>query len=210
MDFNAMVESLMALVRHSNIAVVVYACVVCLLTEIVKRTFIPKLKIDLQKKFDPTIIFPFAFGCAMALFDALVVRHVGIGGVMDRLFVDGLTIGATSTVLYRLFASTFGNGLKKLQKDEVFSLFYHELFVYSDAKQKLLSGKLDYKSFVNEIKLISQKATEIYCGDMPADCKKQKLVVLMSGLVEDGIISQVATPLHNALQKSFADNSKQN
>ena len=208
MDFNAMVESLMALVRHSSIAVVVYACVVCLLTEIVKRTFIPKLKIDLQKKFDPTIIFPFAFGCLTALFDSLVVRHVGINGVVDSLLVDGLTIGATSTVLYRLFASTFGNGVKKLQKDEVFSLFYHELFVYSDAKQKLLSGELDYKSFVNEIKLISQKATEIYCGNMPADCKKQKLVVLMSGLVDDGIISQVATPLHNALQKAFAEKTE--
>ncbi|MBE5748928.1 MAG: hypothetical protein E7344_04820 [Clostridiales bacterium] len=210
MDFNAMIESLMALVRHSSAAVVVYACVVCLLTEIVKRTFIPKLKIDLQKKFDPTIIFPFAFGCLMALFDAIVVRHVSINSVVDSLFVDGLTIGATSTVLYRLFASTFGNGLKKLQKDEIFALFYHELFVYSDAKQKLLCGQLEYKTFVNEIKLISQKATEIYCEDMPADCKKQKLVVLMTGLVDDGVISQVAIHLHNALQKTFDNNSKQN
>ena len=65
-------------------------------------------------------------------------------------------------------------------------------------------------TFVNEIKLISQKATEIYCEDMPADCKKQKLLVLMSGLVDDGIISQVATPLHNALQKTFADYGKHN
>jgi hypothetical protein len=204
MDFNAMIESLMALVRHSSIAVVVYACVVCLLTEIVKRMFIPKLKIDLQKKFDPTIIFPFAFGCAMALFDALVVRHVGINSVMDSLLVDGLTIGATSTVLYRLFAGTFGNGLKKLQKDEVFALFYHELFVYSNAKQNLLSGELDYKSFINEIKLISHKAVEIYCSDIPADCKKQKLVVLMSGLVDDGIIAQIIQPIHNAMLKTFA------
>ncbi|MBQ9715275.1 MAG: hypothetical protein IJV77_02555 [Clostridia bacterium] len=203
MDFNAMVESLMALVRHSSIAVVVYACVVCLLTEFVKRTFIPKLKIDLQNKFDPTILFPFVFGCCMSVFDAMVVRQTGLQGALNTLVVDGLTIGATATVLYRMFAGTFGNGLKKLKKDQVFAMFYNELFVYSDAKQKLLDGQMDFKSFVAEIKLISQRAVEIYSTDLSAEQKKQKLVVLMSGIIDDGIIMQVIQPIHNVMLKSF-------
>ena len=204
MDFNAMIESLMALVRHSSIAVVVYACVVCLLTEIVKRLFIPKLKIDLQHKFDPTIIFPFAFGCCMAVFDAVLVRQTGLHGALKTLVVDGLTIGATSTVLYRMFAGTFGDGIKKLQKDEIFAMFYNELFVYSDVKQKLLAGQIDYKTFLTEVNVVASKAKEIYLQDVSAECKKQKLVALMSGLVDDGIIVQVIQPIHNALLKIFA------
>ena len=204
MDFNAMIESLMALVRYSSVAVVVYACIVCLLTEVVKRLFIPKLKIDLQNKFDPTIIFPFAFGCCMAVFDAVAVRHVGIQGALNTLVVDGLTIGATSTVLYRMFVSMFGNGIKKLQKDEIFAMFYNELFVYSDVKQKLLDGKMDYKTFLTEVNIVSQKAKEIYMQDIASECKKQKLISLMSGLVDDGIIVQVIQPIHNAMLKTFA------
>ena len=204
MDFNAMIESLMALVRYSSIAVVVYACIVCLLTEVVKRLFIPKLKLDLQNKFDPTIIFPFAFGCCMAVFDAVAVRRVGVHGALNTLLVDGLTIGATSTVLYRMFVGMFGNGLKKLQKDEIFAMFYNELFVYSDIKQKLLSGQTDYKSFLTEVNIVSQKAKEIYLQDISPECKKQRLVSLMSGLVDDGIIAQIIQPIHNAMLKTFA------
>ena len=204
MDFNAMIESLMALVRYSSIAVVVYACIVCLLTEVVKRLFIPKLKLELQNKFDPTIIFPFAFGCCMAVFDAVVVRRVGVQGALNTLLVDGLTIGATSTVLYRMFVSMFGNGIKKLQKDEIFAMFYNELFVYSDIKQKLLSGQTDYKSFLTEVNIVSQKAKEIYVQDISPECKKQRLVSLMSGLVDDGIIAQIIQPIHNIMLKTFA------
>ena len=204
MDFNAMIESLMALIRYSSIAVVVYACIVCLLTEVVKRLFIPKLKLDLQNKFDPTIIFPFAFGCCLAVFDAVVVKHVGVQGALNTLVVDGLTIGATSTVLYRMFSSMFGNGVKKLQKDEIFAMFYNELFVYSDVKQKLLDGTMNYKTFLTEVSVVSQKAKEIYLQDIASECKKQKLIALMSGLVDDGIIAQIIQPIHNAMLKTFA------
>ena len=194
----------MALIRYSSIAVVVYAGIVCLLTEVVKRLFIPKLKLDLQNKFDPTIIFPFAFGCGMAVFDAVVVKHVGIQGALNTLVVDGLTIGATSTVLYRMFSSMFGNGIKKLQKDEIFAMFYNELFVYSDVKQKLLDGTMNYKTFLTEVSVVSQKAKEIYLQDIASECKKQKLIALMSGLVDDGIIAQIIQPIHNAMLKTFA------
>ena len=194
----------MALIRYSSIAVVVYACIVCLLTEVVKRLFIPKLKLDLQNKFDPTIIFPFAFGCCMAVFDAVVVKHVGVQGALNTLVVDGLTIGATSTVLYRMFSSMFGNGVKKLQKDEIFAMFYNELFVYSDVKQKLLDGTMNYKTFLTEVSVVSQKAKEIYLQDIASECKKQKLIALMSGLVDDGIIAQIIQPIHNAMLKTFA------
>ena len=194
----------MALIRYSSIAVVVYACIVCLLTEVVKRLFIPKLKLDLQNKFDPTIIFPFAFGCCLAVFDAVVVKHVGVQGALNTLVVDGLTIGATSTVLYRMFSSMFGNGVKKLQKDEIFAMFYNELFVYSDVKQKLLDGTMNYKTFLTEVSVVSQKAKEIYLQDIASECKKQKLIALMSGLVDDGIIAQIIQPIHNAMLKTFA------
>ena len=202
MDFNTIFESLMALVRHSSGAVVVYACIVCLLTETVKRLFIPKLKIDLLKKFDPTIIFPFAFGCACSIFHALVVEKTGLSGAFDNVIVNGLTIGATATVVYRMLSSLFGDNLKKLQKDNVFNLFYTEMFVYSDVKSKLLEGKTTMKDFVSEVKLIAEKATAIYAADEPSEQKKQRLVVLMSGLIDDGIIYQVADPIHNALIKS--------
>ena len=140
----------------------------------------------------------------MAVFDAVVVKHVGVQGALNTLVVDGLTIGATSTVLYRMFAGTFGDGIKKLQKDEIFSMFYNELFVYSDVKQKLLDGQIDYKTFLTEVNIVASKAKEIYLQDIAAECKRQKLVALMSGLVDDGIIAQVIQPIHNALLKIFA------
>jgi len=203
MDFNAIIEGLVALIRHSSLSVVIYACVVCLLTEVVKRLFIPKLKIDLQKKFDPTIIFPFAFGCLCSLFNSLVIENTGISAMFDNLLVDGLTIGATSTVLYRIFASAFGENLKKLKKDDVFNMFYTEIFTYTNAKQKLLDGQIDLKSFIAEIKLVAQKAEDIYSQEISADQKRQKLVMLMGGLVDDGIIYQVIEPIHNAMLRLF-------
>ena len=140
----------------------------------------------------------------MAVFDAVLVRQTGVHGALKTLVVDGLTIGATSTVLYRMFAGTFGDGIKKLQKDEIFSMFYNELFVYSDVKQKLLDGQIDYKTFLTEVNIVASKAKEIYLQDIAAECKRQKLVALMSGLVDDGIIAQVIQPIHNALLKIFA------
>ena len=202
MDFNTIFESLMALVRHSSLAVVVYACIVCLLTEIVKRLFIPKLKIDLLKKFDPTIIFPFAFGCVCSVVHALAVEKTGLAEAFNNIVVNGLTIGATSTVIYRMIKTAFGDNLKKLQKDDVFNLFYTEIFVYSDVKARLLEGKTTMKDFVSEVKLVAEKASAIYATDEPATQKKQRLVVLMSGLIDDGIIYQVADPIHNVLIKS--------
>ena len=183
MDFNAIVESLMALVRHSGGAVVVYACLVCLLTEIIKRLFIPKLKIDLNGKFDPTILVPFALGCCASVFHAMVVMKTGLSGAFDNIVVNGLTIGATAMVIYRMLASLFGDSVKKLCKDDLFNLFYTEIFVYSD--------------------VVSEKAGEIYLSDLPDDQKKQKLAVLMSGLIDDGIIYKVIDPIHNLLVESF-------
>lgn len=202
MDFNTIFESLMALVRHSSGAVVVYACIVCLLTEVVKRLFIPKLKIDLLNKFDPTIIFPFALGCACSVFHALVVEKTDFVSAFNTIVVNGLTIGATATVIYRAASSLFGNNVKKLQKNDVFNLFYTEIFVYSDIKTRLLEGSVTFKDFVLEVKLIAEKASAIYSSDAPAEQKKQRLIVLMSGLVDDGIIYTVADPIHNALMKS--------
>ena len=203
MDFNAIVESLMALVRHSGGAVVVYACLVCLLTEIIKRLFIPKLKIDLNGKFDPTILVPFVLGCCASVFHAMVVMKTGLSGAFDNIVVNGLTIGATAMVIYRMLASLFGDSVKKLCKDDLFNLFYTEIFVYSDAKTKLLEGKITMKDFISEIKLVSEKAGEIYLSDLPDDQKKQKLAVLMSGLIDDGIIYKVIDPIHNLLVESF-------
>ena len=104
MDFNAIIESLTAIVRHSGSAVVVYAVVVCILTEIVKKLFIPKLKIDLLNKFDPTIIVPFALGCAASVFHSLAPLLAslvmgagawGVYGLLSRLLTRG---GVLATV----------------------------------------------------------------------------------------------------------------
>lgn len=208
MDFNAIIESLMALVRHSSGAVVVYACVVCLLTEIIKRLFIPKLKIDLLKKFDPTIIVPFALGCGCSVFHAMVIQKTGLSGAFNNIVVSGLTIGATATVLYRMFASLFGDNVKKLRRDDIFNLFYTEIFVYSDIKQRLLDGRTTMKSFVSEVKIVAEKAADIYAEDITDDMKRQRLTVLMSGLIDDGIIVKVIEPIHNVLIKSFAETEK--
>ena len=204
MDFNAIIESLTAIVRHSGSAVVVYAVVVCILTEIVKKLFIPKLKIDLLNKFDPTIIVPFALGCAASVFHSLAVQGVDLSSAFENVLVNGLTIGATSTVLYRMFVSVFCENVKKLKKDEIFNLFYTEIFVYSDIKEKLLDGQTTMKDFVSEVKLVSEKAVAIYQNaETDGDEKKQKLVSLMSGLIDDSVIFKAVEPIHNAMLKTF-------
>ena len=135
MDFNAIIESLTAIVRHSGSAVVVYAVVVCILTEIVKKLFIPKLKIDLLNKFDPTIIVPFALGCAASVFHSLAVQGVDLSSAFENVLVNGLTIGATSTVLYRMFVSVFCENVKKLKK---------EFLSYTSNSKKSINPELAY------------------------------------------------------------------
>ena len=120
------------------------------------------------------------------------------------VLVNGLTIGATSTVLYRMFVSVFCENVKKLKKDEIFNLFYTEIFVYSDIKEKLLNGQTTMKDFVSEVKLVSEKAVAIYQNtETDGDEKKQKLVSLMSGLIDDSVIFKAVEPIHNAMLKTF-------
>lgn len=204
MDFNAIFESLMALLRQGGGAVVAYACLVCLLTEVVKRVFIPKLRIDLLNKFDPTIIVPFALGCVCAIIQTVVVEKADLLPQLGGVLANGVAIGATATVIFRAVSSLSGNSIKKLKKDDVFNLLYAEIFVYSDVKEQLLDGKIAFKGFVEEVKLVAEKAEEIYCGNEEDEQKKQKLTELMSGLLDEKTILSVIEPLHNALLHAFS------
>lgn len=69
----------------------------------------------------------------------LLVDKTGWSGAADRrAVVDAVSVGATSVTVYKLFAASDKESLKNLMKDNVFSLVYSQIFLFSDARERLI------------------------------------------------------------------------
>lgn len=202
MDFEVFIEAIFALLRSSESTAFVVGClVVCLLSLVVKRLFVSKLKIVLLNKLDVGAVLPFVLGAASAVVSFFVVDGKFAGSdTVYKLLVDALSIGATATVLLRLCEKLFTQGLDKLLRDDVFGTVYHEIMLLSSAKEKLLNREIKLSEFIANMTDFKSKALEIY-SDSETD-GEQKLTGLKSaiqGLVDDDSLDAIVNSLHSIL-----------
>lgn len=191
------------------------AGVITILVQIIKNTCINKLQIDLKNKFDPTVLFPFGFGLVFAVLDFFVIKKsdfCGVDSVVDIL-VDGLSVGATSVMIYRIFASFDGTNLKTLCKDGVFSILYNQLLIVTNVRQQLLNNEISYLDFLERLKEAESGIKALYGseddGEEQSDgfdeqAKVMYLKALLSPLVEQEDSDKVAKTLHDAYEKYFS------
>ncbi len=229
MQFENLLENLFNLITSTDGgAFLLQALLITIVVQFIKTTFINKLKIDLQKKFDPTFLLPFIFGCIAAVIDTVIIKRtpfLGFASVYE-IAVQGISIGATSAAIYKAFAALDKNNIKTLCRDGVFSILYNEILIVSDIKQKLLDKDISLTEFLVKLKEAVSGIKAIYSKDidLPDDSdnknteesyieenaetaaktrteqqKIQCLKTVISGLISSDNLEQVATTLNKAL-----------
>ncbi|MCM1534033.1 MAG: hypothetical protein NC099_05220 [Corallococcus sp.] len=202
MDFEVFLDSLFKLINESdNAYFALYAAATCVLTQIFKKIFVNKVKVDVLHKFDFATVLPFIFGAVFAVVDAFAVkgvRYFNLQIALD-LVVNCATVGALATAIFKLISSVSGKSLSKLMSDDVFGIFYTQLLYYGNVRQKLLDKSLSLKDFIAEVKLISSNASDIYLDSDDEDVKRGRLVKLLGGIVDDDNITACVNVLNKAM-----------
>ena len=127
MDYETFITSLFQLLKSSeNLYFVCYALLTCLFTQIAKKLFVSKVKVDVLHKFDLAVVLPFVFGGMFAVLDMVVIKHVRpvTFTVVLQMAVSTATIGALASVMFKLISSLGGKNLHTLLKDDAFGIFY--------------------------------------------------------------------------------------
>ena len=202
MDFETFVESLFDFVKNSgNLYFLLYALLTCLFTQLVKKLFVNKVKVDVEHKFDFAVVLPFVFGTLFAAADIFFVRHCAFEfpSSLVRVFVDGTTIGALSSVIFKFVSSLSGKSVKSLMKDDVFGVFYTQLLYFGEVRQRLTSGQLTYAEFLEQVRVVAANAVGIYMQDVDDQTKREKLAQLLGGLVDDKDINLCVNVINRAL-----------
>ena len=148
------------LIKTRGFAYFVETLVVVVLVQLLKK-LLPKLKIDLT----------------------LLVDKTGWSGLLtDALLVDAVSVGATSVTVYKLFAASDKESLKNLMKDNVFSLVYSQIFLFSDARERLIDKSVKAVDFVAGIKELATELAGVYGEDADKDGTALKLGERMAEL----------------------------
>ena len=207
MDFATFIKSLWDYLSASDGAYfVLYAVATCLLTQLVKKLFVSKVKVDVLHKFDFAVVLPFIFGLGFAVLDVFVVKAVRVFSVAiaTRIVVDAVSIGALSSAMFKFVSSLSGQSLASLMKNDVFGVFYTQLLYFGNVRQQMMDKTLTMKDFVAEVKVIAANAEEIYRSDDSVDVKRTRLAKLLSGIVDDKSIESCINALNGALSKYIA------
>jgi len=215
MDFENTLKDLFKLFTDAESGVfLLVACVITILVQIIKNTCINKLQIDLKNKFDPTVLLPFFLGILYAILDFFVIKQktfCGLDCIVDML-VDGLSVGATSVMIYRIFSVFDGTNLKTLCKDGVFSILYHELLIVTQVRKQLLNNEISYLEFLEKLKEAESGIKALYAVESeqksePLEEDEQAKVAcikaLLAGLVDAEEAEKVAKTLHDAYKNYF-------
>lgn len=214
MDFETFVESLFGFIKNSeNYYFLFYALATCLLSQVAKKLFVNKVKVDVQHKFDWAVVFPFAFGLLFAAVDMFAVRKAAFCvSAITQTAVDGATIGALATVIFKFLSGMTGKSLKSLMKDDIFGVFYTQLLYFGNARKRLADGTLTLADFIGQVRLVATNATEIYAdAEMTDEVKREKLGKLLSGIVQDSDINACTNVINRALiarQSDLAQDKK--
>lgn len=206
MDFDVIVKAIFALLQSSESMVfLLSSLVVCVLSRFVKIVFGSKLKTQLLHKFDISVILPFVFGTLAAICNAFILDVAGFNAsALYGVFVQSLSIGATATILQRLWEMLFSGDLNKLLKDDLFSTIYHEIMFLSSAKDKLLKGEISLENFLQRLIKIKDEVGKIYSNmSMLNEEKTKKLTEIVSVAVDADSLSLVVKNLDAALCKLF-------
>lgn len=202
MDFETFIESLFRFIQNGgNAYFVLYALATCAITQVAKKLFVNKVKVDVLHKFDFAVILPFIIGTLFAVLDAFCVRRVGNFdcGEVVGVAVNAAAIGALASSAFKLFSSLSGQKLSHLLTDDVFAMFYSQLMYFGSAREQLLSKRITLKQFVSEVKLIAANAVDIYKQDCDEETKRVKLAQLLTGIIEESSVAACVNVLHKAM-----------
>lgn len=202
MDFETFVTPLRQFfVESGNAYFVLYAIATCLLSEICKKIFVNKAKVDVLHKFDFAVIFPFVFGLVFSVIDVYLVDGVRIFdfSIALRIILYAVAIGAFASTVYKLYKSISGQSLSSLMKNDVFGVFYTQLLYFGNIRERLVSKSLTMKDFVEQVKLLSANAESIYKSEDSVDTKRCQLAKLLSGIIDEKSIETCVNALNEAL-----------
>lgn len=208
MELEKALELILTLFSNASLALVLGAALCCALTALCKKFLINKTKIDLLHKFDPTPYLPFIFGILFAGVCALFSAEGGVAAAVKEnaaaffsgILSEGLTVGALSTVFYRVFAAVCSGNIKNLQKDDVFNLLYTQILSLSDAKKRLVGGELTLTQFAGEISKLAEAAKALYSDETASEeVKQEKLEEMLSGVLDGDALCGAVLTLHNGL-----------
>ncbi len=206
MDIETFLQSLFSLLKNSDIYFFMYAVATCLLTQIVKKIFVNKTKVDVLHKFDFAVVLPFLIGFLFAVLDAFVRNTFAFTFCsIVQIFTSTATIGALASVIFKLFSSLSGKNLKSLLSNDIFAVFYNQLLYFGTAKQRLKSGELSFSDFLEQVKLVADNAQTIYSAQGTAESKREKLYNLLSGIIDETDITACVNVINKAL---IAQNSQ--
>lgn len=217
MQLQNLLQNLLAVFKNTdnNGVFLLESVAVCLIVQIFKLYVVDKLKIDFTGKFDPVCLLPLVFGVAFAVLNAVAAKVVWLGwSTVYDVLIDGLCIGATSTLMYKTFAAFDKTNLKTLCKDGVFDILYNEILIVTDVKQKLLDKEFTLAEFVAKLKHAASGIKAVYDKDIDGDqdgqnekqhdeYKRECLKTLLAGFVGDDNLDGVVQVLHRAFKEYF-------
>ena len=202
MDFVTFVSHIGHYVVNSdNAYFILYAVATCLLTQLLKKIFVNKTKVNVFHKFDFAVILPFIVGFAFAVLDMYVIKSTRTFNlsIALQIVVSGLAIGALSSTMFKLIKSISGTSLSSLMKNDIFGVFYTQLLYFGNIRQRLLDKTITLADFIEQVKLISAKAKDIYSTEDSVDSKRCQLANLLGGIIDDKSIETCINALNEAL-----------
>ena len=202
MDFATFVSLMRQyLVNSGNAYFIVYAVLTCLLTQLLKKLFVNKTKVDILHKFDLAVIFPFIVGFVFAVLDVYVVHGIRAFNlnVVMRIIVSSVSIGALSSTIFNLIKAISGQSLSSLMKNDIFGVFYTQLLYFGNARQQLVDNTITLHDFIEQVKLIAANAKSIYESDDSIDSKRCQLARLLGGIIDEKSIETCINALNEAL-----------
>ena len=128
-----------------------------------------------------------------------------------QIVVDGVSIGATSVMIYRIFSVWDGTNVKTLCKDGVFSILYNELLIVTKVRKQLLNNEISYLEFLERLKEAESGIKALYGADSqenPSDDEEKQAKIacikaLLAGLVDAEEAERIAKTLHEAYENYF-------
>lgn len=202
MDFATFVSLLRQYFANSdNAYFILYAVTTCLASELLKKLFVNKVKVDVLHKFDLAVIFPFIVGFVFAVFDVYVAQGVRAFNlsIVLRIVVSTLAIGALSSTMFRFVKSISGQSLSSLMKNDIFGVFYTQLLYFGNIRQQLVDKTITLQDFIEQVKLISANAESIYKSEESVDFKRCQLAKLLNGIIDEKSIDTCVKALNEAL-----------
>lgn len=197
-------QTILALLEKVDAHILAGAIICCIITALIKRFLLNKIKIDLTNSFDPSALLPFVCGVIFSALFALVSGKMGATVILSVL-KEGLMIGALSTIIYRFYTAVEGKSLKQLLKDGYFALFYNGLIEYTDAAERLKSGELKLSDFIGQVQTLAANAKGIFQSEESGETRGQSLKTLMKGIFSDEVIEKLAPLLTEALNNLLAE-----